>query len=285
MTSQSANNFIYRINKSTDEKIYDISLDEIKTAVAMNSNNFDLLIYVASYLQDLWQISPQDEIVDLAIDYCKKAIVVYQDHNKYDVTKNDIHKEIIMWYVIGERYSEGILYSKSNNVIDNDLLEAELEFKVGNYAKAEEICSNNYLKSIASILNGASTQIRLNAVTNKIDEAYELINWITNFIKSVAKDEDIFIEIIFVLIFIKAACERYLKLDYSDSLQFLKDKYNDTITRDIDTGAIKFYKNKKEPIHIMMKGIKETIDKELKELKDSVIINDMEYIYKIIIGG
>ena len=265
--SSSAKGFVDRIIKCLETRNLDISEEEIKLAVARNINNFTLLIRSISYLFELWMVNKEDHLIDLVIDYCRRAIVIYQADNVDEITLNDIHRMIVIAYVIQNRYDLAKEYYEDNKVVDSDALLSDCEIELGNYQKAEEIASNSYIKGLSSILNSNINQVKILVLTNRFDEAYELAKWTVSFIGSIGKSDDLFFAIVYALTAYMSVIEKYMGLDYSSSLKFLKENYSRISTSNDNSEKVKFYYNKKVNFITYSDDIKTVLYKEIERFK------------------
>ena len=265
--SASVNNFIERVNKCSDTGTYDISLDEIRMVVSLNSNNLNIYLAALNYLNDYYFINHDEELLDLLIQYAKKAILLFQPNNIYDVDLNSLHHVVASVYSMKKEYELAIKYIKENQVIKSEYLMSQCEFALGNYEEVEKITSEIFLNSISLMIESNATQIRILLQTNRIQEALDLSDWSINFIKSVGKEEDIFLNIIFIFSFTKACCEKTLGLDYSNSLKFLKENCNKTTGFKSVNDGFKFYNSKRVILASETGNIKDDLFKEINELK------------------
>ena len=286
VVSNSVNSFIKKLNECVDNKQYIISLEDIKKIISLNPNNFNLYINTVNYLYDYYAEKREEEALDMVIEYSKKSILLYQPKNSLDVSVNEIHRAIARAYVFKKRYDLAKAYLIENNTYDVDEIISACDYELGQYDEAAKIVSDTFLKSIASIINGNILQIRLFLRTNDIKEALDLTNWSINFIKSVGKNEELFLEIVFVLTFIKAACEGLLKIDNNDSLKFLKENYNHIVGFRSDSDAIKFYNNKRVSFVSDLGNIKLDLLEHINKLKEHKnTYKEMMNVYQEIFGG
>lgn len=255
----SVNSFIERIKKSLETGVYDISIDEIRMMISRNSNNFNLIIHVADYLNDYFFFSHQEEPIDLFIQYVKRAILLFQPDNAMNITLNGLHQKVAIAYTYKNEYELAKEYLKENQVIEADELLSQCEFELGHYKEAEKITSEIFFKSVSSLIGSNITQIRLFLRTKRIKEALDLINWSIDFIKSVSKSEDVFLDVIYVFSFIKTACERTLDLDYSESLEFLIDNRDNTVGFKRSNDGLRFYDNQHVIFTTESGNIKDTL--------------------------
>lgn len=284
MQANSLNGFLDELEKSNKDNSFSISVEDIKAMVAKNANNLDLLLCVIDYLSSLWVKERNNELIDLLIEYCKRALIIFRQDNKYNFTRNDIHKLLFSLYTLKEDYKAAKEYLKNNKIYDNEMDEASLELELGNYDRVMELISTSYLKSVSMILNGTLLRSRLFLRTNKINDAYESVNWGISFIKSIGTSEDAFFDIILVFNVLKVACERHLKLDYKETLMLLKQNIKYEFGQTEISGALKFYDNQGTKMYFVFNNLEETLKKELEQLKGTVIYDDVDYLIKEMFG-
>ena len=270
--STSVNKFIERIDKCIDESRFDISVDEIKLIITKNPNNYDLLVKIISYIGGYLIFNHDTEVENLLIEYCERGIALYQKDNIAKVTINDLQKGIVSTYISQEKFELAKEYIKNNNVQDAELYMAKCELNLGNYDDAKKIASEAFLKATTDILNVNSTQIETLLRTNNVKDAYDLAKWCIALINSISKKDELFINVIFGYTYISAVCEKYLGLDYSSSLNYLKELKGRITGIDVNsTGAIKYYYSDKTPIYSSFSGFDDALElvkplsKKLKE--------------------
>ena len=276
----SANNFIERLSKCPENGVYDVSLDEIKMIVSRNSNNFNLMLAAIDYLGNCYYMRHENEVLDMLNQYLKKAILLYQPNNSKNISLNDLHHAVASIYALRGEYELAKEYVKENHVAKSEELISQCELELGHYNEVEKITSEVFLSSISSLFNINATQIRVLLRTNRIKEALDLTDWSINLIKSVGKNEEIFLNIVFIFSFIKACCEKALDLDCSESLKFLKDNCDKVSNfKNVEDG-FKFYKNKRVILASESGDIKSDLLKEFEELKKNNI-NGYQHAYEI----
>ena len=99
-------------------------------------------------------------------------------------------------------------YIKENKVVNADNLLSECELNLGHYDEAENITSESFLYAISSIINGNFIQIKVFLRKNQEKEALDLADWSINFAESVGKNKEVMLNVIYVLHFIKAMCQK-----------------------------------------------------------------------------
>ena len=214
-----------RLNTESKDKSFTITVVEIKSILSKNTNNFDLLISVIDYLFNYWQKYRDNDLVDLLLSYCKKAISIYRKNNTYNVSINDIKQLIILMYFTKKDYEAAKEYIKDSDYDGKENMLADCEIRLGNYESADKILSKSFLNSISSLIVSNLSQLRLYLRTNKIKEANDFAAWSISLIKSISNSENSIITLLYVITFLKACTEKYLKYDCTDSLKFLKYKH------------------------------------------------------------
>jgi transcriptional regulator with XRE-family HTH domain len=241
LESSSVNSFIERIKNCIESKNLDIGVDEIRLMVSKNGNNFVLLGYVLMYLQDYYGIKHQLEINDLSIEIAKKAIAAYQVDNSFNASLNDIHKLIVSCYIKAHKYDLAKEYLIENKVYDAAEQLSRCELELGNNSEAEKIITESFLESISSVVNNSSIQVIIHLRNNKYGDALELVNWLIDFVVSISKSEEVLLDMVFALTFIKAACEKILGLGYEEEYDFLKENRQRVLGYRHLKGGLKFF--------------------------------------------
>lgn len=276
---------IERIDKCLEDNDYSITTDEIKMIVTKNPNNFNLLVKILTYLDKYIYIEYSDEASELFILYCERAITLFQKDNNSEATISHLHKAIVRAYIYKKKYTLAKEYIESNNVEGAETLMAQCELNLGNNDAASKIASDSFLSSLATIMDGNSTQIQVLLRTNKVNEAYELTKWCLDFINSIKKKSDLFNNVIYTFTFISAICEKNLNIDYEESLSYLRTNKDNIKKIDMDsTAAIKFYYSEKMPIYIIMNDIKSVLNDFIKPLPKG-LKQDATFIYKVLFEG
>ena len=267
----SVNSFIERANKCCEESTYDISIDEIRMILSRNTNNLNLLLAAINYLGDYYFFSRDKELLDLLIQYVKKAILLYQPNNVYNISLNSLHHMIASIYVLKEEYELAKNYIKEHQVIKTEELLSQCEFSLGHYEEVEKITSEIFLNAIGLLIDSNATQLRVFLRTNRIKEALDLSEWSINFVKSVGKNEENFLDIVFIFVVIKAFCQKALGLDYTISLRFLKENHDKVSGFKNISDSFKFYNNKRVIFTSESGDIKNDLLKEINGLKKNNI--------------
>lgn len=281
--STSVKKFIERIDKCLEASKFDISVDEVKLIVTKNPNNFDLLSKAINYLAGYLLFSGEEEVGNLIIEYCERGIVIFKKDNINNVTINQLQKGIITVYLKQEKYDLAKEYIESNNIQNANIEMASCELALGNIEAAQKIASEAFLKSVADIVNTNNTQVEALLKNNKVKDAYDLVLWSISFINSITKKGTLFNNIMFAYKFLKALCERNLGMDYSDTLNYLKETKDSINNVDVSsTGEVKYYYNDKEPIYAsfdLSDMRRKFIDESPKALKEDAVL-----IYKEVMG-
>lgn len=263
----SVNNFIEKMKMCNDNGTYDVALDEIKMIVSRNGNNLNLILASIDYLGDYYFSNRKKETLDLLEQYIRKAILLYQPNNSSNIHLNDLHLAIASIYALKGEFELAKGYVKNNQVIKSEELISQCELALGHYDEVEKITSDIFLSSIGGLIDSNATQVRAFLRTNRIKEALDLSEWSINFVKSVGKNEEDFLNIVFIFSFIKAYCEKSLGLDYSNSLKFLQNN-RDSVRGFLSIrDGFKFYNNKRIILASESGDIKNDLLKEFSELK------------------
>ena len=265
--SNSVNNFIDRMKRSCDTANYDISIEDIKMIVSRNSNNLNLILEAVNYLGDYYYYSHQEGILDLLIQYIKKSITIFQPNNSLKADLNSLHYAIASIYSLKGEYELAKQYLEENQVIKAEELLSQCELSLGHYAEVEKIVSEIFLNSCGTLINTNAIQIRAFLRTNRVKDALDLAEWSIGFAKSITKDEETFLNIVYSFTFMKACCEKALALDYSNSLKYLKENHNKTTGFKSVSDGLKFYNNKHIILGSETGDIKSDLLKEINQLK------------------
>ena len=267
----SVNHFIERLKTCSENGDYSISSDEIKMIILRNTNNLNLILAALTYLGDYYYYSHEEGLLDLLMEYLKKAILLFDPNNIFDANLNSLHNAIASIYALKGEYELAKKYVKDNQVIKAEELLSQCELSLGNYEEVEKITSEVFLSSCSALINTNLTQIKAYLKTNRINDALDLIDWSINFVNSIGKNEEIFLNLVFILTFTKASCQKALNLDYSSSLKFLKENCNKASGFKSVNDGVKFYNNKHIILVTETGDIKNDILDEINELKkDSV---------------
>lgn len=281
--STSVKKFIERIDKCLEESKFDISVDDVKIIVTKNPNNFDLLSKAINYLAGYLLFSGEEEVGNLVVEYCERGIVIFKKDNINNVTINQLQKRIISVYLKQEKYDLAKEYIKNNDIQDANIELASCELSLGNIEAAQKIASEAFLKSVADIINTNNTQVEALLKNNKVKDAYDLVLWSISFINSITKKGTLFNNIMFAYMFLKAFCERNLGMDYSETLNYLKETKDSINNVDISsTGEVKYYYSDKETIYAsfdMLEIVHRLIDRTPDKLRE-----DIKVIYKEVMG-
>ena len=284
--STSVYNFIERLNTCCESGNYDVSLDEINMLVSRNSNNLNLMLASINYVGDYYFLKRDEGLLDLLIQYIKKAILLFQPNNIFGTNLNDLHRMIAEIYALKGDFELAKKYIKENQIIKAEELLSQCELTLGHYEEAEKITSEVFLSSIGSLIESNFAQIKIFLRTNRVKEALDLSDWSINFTKSIGKDEEIFLNAIFIFAFIKASCEKHLDLDYSKTSKFLKENRDKTCGfKNVDDG-VKFYNHKHVIIASETGDVKNDILKEINELKkkNASIYQSGDDVFKEVYG-
>ena len=283
LESTSVNSFIERTKKSLENKKLDVSVDEIRLIVSKNSNNFVLLCYVLTYLQDYYGNKHESEVNDLIVEMSKKAIAAYQIDNPFNASLNDIHKLIASCYIDTHEYDLAKKYLKENKVYGADVYLSKCELELGNNEEAEKIITENFFDSISTVMNSCSMQIVIHLRNHKYQEALELANWLIDFAISIGKSKETLIDIIFAFTFIKAMCEKILGLEYQEECAFLKENYQKAAGYRYIKDGLKFFEKLNFSFSTNTGEIKKDVLQEIEHIKNDkpAYLKAMEFYKEI----
>ena len=284
LASVSVDNFIKRMEEELMNKKLSIGIEEIRVMVSKNNNNFNLLVRVIEYLAVYWVDNPSDSVAQMIVDYGKRAVSIFREDNSLGLDIDSLHKAVVFGYTRQKKYDLAKEYIKENKVTDSAVEMAECDYQLGNYDVALESLSNTFLESIATIVNGNMLQVQVLLKTNKINDAYELINWTASFINSVGKTEDLLFDITYALLCFKATCERHLGLEFETTLNYLKDNISRIDKKDGNSDEVKFYYNKRSDYMVVISSLKDEIKQVVDNFKDAMIYQDMLFIYNDLFG-
>lgn len=279
----SCNDFLSRLDNAINNKDFSITVDEIKSYVLRFNNNFLLYCYSFTYLFVLELEKNERNLLDLIIAYCKKAISLYDFQETKDITLRDIHLFVIQTYTTYKKYDLAVDYMQKNNVYDKKAA-AECNYRFKKYEESLNIISNIYMSAISDILVSTQLEVRILLKQKMEKEAYELTNWILNLINSIEKQEGGFLEDKILYLYLKAVCEKVLKIKADNTIQDLIALVNNVENFKSDSSYIKFYHGEKVPFYTDFKDCK-------KKLKEEIIEDKAEHyelyceVYKEIFGG
>ena len=258
----SCNGFLSRLKSCIDNKNFSITLNEIKSYTLRFNNNFDLFILCADYLLSLEIERNERNLLESIVSYFKKAMSLYNFHTSKDISIYDINLFIIKTYTLYNKYELAMEYMEETKVYDKVSL-AECKYKLKKYKDASIIVSDIYISAISDILSSKHMQIRILLKENKELEAYELTNWVLDFIDTIRKKEALFTDIKITYMYLKLVCEKKLKKDYLNSIKQLKEMVNN-VSNDLEnTDNIKFYYGENCTFYTTVKDYKKKIKEEL----------------------
>ena len=279
--SSSVDSFTKKLNDSIQNNDLTTTTEEIKTMVSKYPNSFELLVGAVDYLSECYYEKKDESALDLALDYTKRCLLVYKSNNSLGVTLSDIHHGIVDIYYLKREYALAKNYIKEHDVMDVDAELSECEYHLGNKEESSKIVYTYYLRSVMKLIESSILQIVKLQMDGKYTEAYEMTEWTISFIKTIEKNGNLFLRLIYVLTFIKASIEKTLKVSYKESLTFLKENYLKAESSKDDTDSIKFSQYKKTRIRTVYKGIKEEILESLDYFeKDSLNYESGLFVYK-----
>lgn len=265
-----------------------INIDDIKLWCSKYPNNFKLHIQSSEYLYIAFIDNKNDEFLELALAYMKKAVVLFTPEYSELISLNDLHYGISEIYLMQKKYDLAKEHIEKNNVYGCDVILAKCDLHLKNYDNALKRSSDIHLKSSSDIMNVSLIQIMLLLKNKKLHEAYDLINWTITFIKSIIKDNDFFNSLLCPFIYLKATCERLLKISSEESIKLLKNISLTSLNHHVmsEKGSLKYYFGNTNPILL----IDSNIENNFKEIIKQTSKNDIHYetlisIYKEIFGG
>ncbi|MBO4667273.1 MAG: helix-turn-helix transcriptional regulator [Bacilli bacterium] len=284
--SLTLSNYLERLKKVGVDSTFDITIDELKSMIAKNSNHFELLISSVNYLFAYWSKYHEHELLDLIIKYCKKVLTIYDKNNELNIKIDDIKIMIATIYQIKNDFEQAKAYLKGVEGIKRDILFADCEMALGNYESAGCALNETFFESFASLVNSNILQIRLYLKMNEVKEAYNLSIWTISFIKSIGKSDDEFIDLLYIITFCKACAEKNLNLDWQESVHFLKE--NRPVSKDPNTlrsVELKLFNEKKVNYYNTFEDdIQTALWKEIALSKGSLVYNDLVETYNYIFG-
>lgn len=284
--SVSVNRFIERLADCKRNRTFDIGLDQIRLVVSTNRNHFSLLVAVISYLLSYWSFQPDSNVPNAIVEYGRRALSVFLPSNKEGLHMDDIQRWIAVGYMMKEDFASARAYLLDNHVpyAADDL--AECEIQLGNYEEASQQASRLFLSSSFLIMNAQLIQLRALLKFGKTKEAYELIVWTIDFIKSVCKKDKTLFAPVYPFYLAKAICERHLGLDQSKSIAYLKENTMNALSRNDNTESMRFYYGEKSNLITLIKNTKESVwDFIVTPLKGTEIYEDAAKTYNDVFGG
>lgn len=267
---------------------FTININDIGLWCSKYINNFKLHVYSAEYLFVSFLNDKNDEYLDLALSYVSKAIAMFKPEDNEIISLNDLHMCVSNIYMKQQKYELAKEYIKKNNVYGYDVLLAKCELASKNYDSALKMSSEIYLKSVSDIINVSLIQIMVLLKSNKIQDAYDLVNWAILFFNSITNNNDFIEGIRYPFVFLKAVCEQLLNVNTKETINVLKDINANVMNpnRISKSTSIKYYFGESNPILLSDSNIKDTI----KEIINQSSIDDIHYqslidIYNEIFGG
>ena len=280
-------NFLNKLKECCKKNEFIIDINDIRLWCSKYTNNFELHVYSAEYLLVAYIDNNNAEYLDLALSCINKAIMLFSPEYNDNITLNDLHKGVINIYIMQQKYEQAKEYLLKNNVYSCNELLAKCNLALKNYDDALEVSSNIYLKSVSDIINALFIERMVLLKKNKIQDAYELVNWIMSFIKSIKNDDIFFNGILCPFLYLKATCEKLLNIDNKDTIEILKNINSTTETKKItaEIKTMKYYFGQSDSLLLndttvenILNGIISYISKE--DIHYEVLVN----IYKEILG-
>lgn len=235
--------FIDILEHCVNNNIFSVDIDDLKMWCSKYYNNFKLHINAAYYLFVAYIDNNNSEYLDLALNYINQAISLFIPEYNDVISLNDLHCCVAEIYLLQKKYNQAKEYAKKNNVYGCDVLLTKCEYFLEKYEDALDRASNIYIKSVSDIMNVSFIQILVLLKNEKIEEAHNLVNWSISFINSIHNDNDLFENIIFPFMILKATCECILEENDEKSINQLKELAKKQITKKVlnKTNSLKYY--------------------------------------------
>lgn len=279
----SCKEFIAMLEEAINNKVFTITVNEIKSYILRFNNNFHLYMYSANYLFVLELENNERNLLELIIDYCKKAISLFNYQVDGDILLSDIHSFVIKVYLVYKRYDLAMEYMQNNKIYDKRAI-AECNYRLKKYKDSSNEISNIYVSAISDIISSAHLQIRILLKQKNVKEALELTNWILNFINSIEKIEGVFAEEKILYMYMKVICEKVLNIKYDDTIKELNILINFGENDFSNSNGIKFYYGEQRGFYTDFKAYKERLKEEILEDKDEYFELYCE-VFKDVFGG
>ena len=279
----SCKEFIGTLKEAINNKVFSITINEIKSYILRFNNNFHLYIYSANYLFALELEKNERNLLELIIDYCKKAISLFNYQSAGDVLLSDIHSFVIKVYLVYKKYDLAMEYMKENKIFDKGAI-AECNYRLKKYKDSSNVISNIYVSAITDIISSAHLQIRILLKQKNVKEALELTNWILNLIDSIEKIDGTFSEEKILYMYMKVICEKVFKIKSDDTIKELNILINFGENDMSNSEGIKFYYGEQHAFYTDFKAYKERLKEEILEDKDEYFELYSE-VFKEVFGG
>lgn len=259
--------FIKELEHCISNNLLTISIDDIRLWCSKYMNNFKLHIYANKYLVIAYINNKNDEYLEFALACLNKAIEVYNPEDNDNISLHDLHKAICEIYEMQKKYVLAKEYIKKHNIYDCDMLLAKCELNLENYDETLELTSKVFLESSSNIINTSIIQLLVLLKKNKVKEAYDFTKWAIEFVNSINNSDDFFKGVSYLLVYIKAVCEKALMIDCEESIKILKsedlNKINETTIS--KSNVIKHYFGKTNEVMVIDINIKETIKETINQ--------------------
>ena len=288
ITNSDVDDFIAELKDSILNNKFILNIEDIKLWCSKYPNNFKLHIHSSDYLYIAFMDNKNYEYLDLALKCMRKAIILFNPEYNDIISLNDLHYGVSEIYLTQKKFELCKEYIMKNNIHGCDIQLAKCELALNNYDKALETASDIYIKSISNIGNSSYIQIISLLENDKIEAAYDLVNWAIEFINSIKNNDQFFTSIIGPFLYIKAITQDLLNIDNQNTIRILKDinvnlnnfKYTS------EYNSIKHYYGKSESLLFCDANIKNSC----KEILNQVSKHDLYYssavdIYNKIFGG
>lgn len=279
--------FIDKLKECVLNNKFIIDIDDIKSWCSKFPNNFKLYVHSSDYLYVAYIYNQNEEFLELALTYMKKAVFLFTPEYNKIISLNDLHYGVSQIYFMQEKYDLAKEYIENNNVYGCEILLTKCEMYLKNYEIALKQASEIYLKSSSEIMNASIIQIMVLLKNKKLQEAFDLISWTISFIKSIMKNKDFINNVLCPFIYLKATCERLLNSSSEVSIEYLKNISatlpNNPVISEKD--SIKYYFGDENPILLVDSNIENTFKEIIKQTsKHDIHYHVLIDIYKEIFG-
>ena len=279
--------FLNNLKDSYKNNKFNIDINDIKLWCSKYPNNFKLHIYSAEYLYVAFIENNNAEYLDLALSLINKAITLFVPEYNKIVSLNDLHNSVSEIYLMQGKHDLAMKYIENNNVYGCEVLLAKCELALKKYDDALKRSSEIYLKSASDIMNVSYIQIIVLLKSKKIKEAFDLVNWSIEFIKSIHKDIDFFKSVLCPFIYLKATCEQLLNNSSKESIETLKDIYKNSRNQNVvsESNSLKYYFGKTDQMILINTDFKNVFEEIIKTTnKKDYYYQTLVNIYKEILG-
>ncbi len=277
------NEFIEKLETTTNKKSFDIGLDEIKRISLKNENNYKLNLTIAMYLHLYGTECYNQDILNNAIKYFKKTLALMDYNAESKEERRIIQKNIIETYFLLGEYETAEFYIKQYDPNDKLVLMGQCQYSLKNYEESIKLLSQNFLLSATNIINGSQFQV-LNLICKmKIKDAYSLLMWLIDFIESISKENSVFLDLLVIEKILQAFLEKIQKLEYKNTIYAINNIIHNRLQlADSTTESLKFYYDKKESLFSNAKNVNLLVESFLEQIKNinTSYYNDLKEVYE-----